>query len=230
MILKKAANFCFYIFLNLFTRVSCYYNVSMSPFVFITLVRARNRVLLRDAKLGKGVVFDHGCTLYYGAELFGNVTLGRYTSISGPSTRICAEVNRVIIGSFCSIASNVIIQEFYHNYNRTTTYNIHSHILGVTEKNQLISKGDIIIEDDVWIGSNSTILSGVRIGRGSIIGAGSVVTKDVERYTIVGGNPAKQIRKRFSSETIQMLEESKWWEWSVEQMKANPAFFSAERG
>ena len=76
-----------------------------------------------------------------------------------------------------------------------------------------------MIEDDVWIGLNAIITCGCkRIGRGAIIGAGSIVTKDVEPYTIVGGSPAKVIRKRFDEERIKKLEVSRWWEKTPEQL------------
>lgn len=76
-------------------------------------------------------------------------------------------------------------------------------------------KGDTIIGNDVWIGRRATIMPGVRIGDGAIIAAEAVVVKDVEPYTIVGGNPAKEIRKRFSPEIIQELLEIKWWECDI---------------
>lgn len=79
-------------------------------------------------------------------------------------------------------------------------------------------KGDIVIGNDVWIGSNAKIMSGVHVGDGSIIAANAVVTKDVEPYTVVGGVPAKMIKKRFPDETIQMLEQMKWWNWDYEDI------------
>ena len=81
-------------------------------------------------------------------------------------------------------------------------------------KSDYISKGNVIIEEDVWIGSNAVILSGVRIGRGGVVAAGSIVTKNVPRYSIVAGNPAKVIKYRFDEETIRKLESSEWWHWS----------------
>jgi len=81
---------------------------------------------------------------------------------------------------------------------------------------ELPIKGDTVIGNDVWIGRRATIMPGVRIGDGAIIAAESVVTKDVEPYTIVGGNPAKVIRKRFSPEVIQELLEIKWWDCGIE--------------
>lgn len=220
------ANLFFALFINIFKRIKCSFNVSMSHNVFFYLIKSKLKdVNLRDALLGTGVSLNDGVTFFNKPEVFGNVVIGKYTSISGPSTRICAEVNQVIIGSFCSIASNVVIQEFYHNYDLATTYNMQAHFFR-SHESDLISKGSIIIEDDVWIGSNSVILSGVKIGRGAIIGAGSVVTKDVEPYTIVAGNPAKKIRERFSSESIGELESSKWWEWDKKEILKNEAFFN----
>ena len=83
------------------------------------------------------------------------------------------------------------------------------------------NKGDIVIGNDVWIGYEAVILSGVIIGDGAIIGTRALVTKDVPPYTIVGGVPAKPIRKRFDEETIQKLEEIRWWDWEEERIKKN---------
>lgn len=83
------------------------------------------------------------------------------------------------------------------------------------------NKGDIVIGDDVWIGYDAVILSGVTIGDGAVIGSRAVVTKDVPPYTIVGGIPAKPIRKRFCDETIEKLLEIKWWNWSEEKIMQN---------
>ena len=86
------------------------------------------------------------------------------------------------------------------------------------------NKGDIVIGNDVWIGYEAVIMSGVTIGDGAIIGTRAVVTKDVPPYTIVGGVPAKQIRKRFSEETISELLELKWWDWTFEKISQNIEF------
>jgi acetyltransferase-like isoleucine patch superfamily enzyme len=79
--------------------------------------------------------------------------------------------------------------------------------------------GDIIIENDVWIGAKSTIMSGVKISNGAVVGACSVVTKDVPPYAIVGGNPAKVIKYRFTQEQIEKLLKIKWWEWEENKLK-----------
>lgn len=106
------------------------------------------------------------------------------------------------IGSFCSIAPEVVfVLNSDHNLKTVSTFPFKVRIL----KNELfeaVSKGDIIVEDDVWIGFRSIILSGVHIGQGAVIAAGAVVTKDVPPYAIVAGNPAQIIRKRFSEKII----------------------------
>ena len=81
------------------------------------------------------------------------------------------------------------------------------------------NKGDIVIGNDVWIGYDAVIMAGVTIGDGAIIGTRAVVTKDVEPYSIVGGVPAKEIRKRFSPEVIKKLMEIQWWNWPIEKIR-----------
>ena len=83
------------------------------------------------------------------------------------------------------------------------------------------NRGDIVIGNDVWIGYEAVILSGVTIGDGAIIGTRAVVTKDVPPYTIVGGVPAKSIRKRFDEKVIEALLKIKWWDWTEEKVARN---------
>lgn len=108
------------------------------------------------------------------------------------------------IGSFCSIAPNVsFLLDGEHNYHTLMTYPIHARLLNGHDG---VSKGNVIIEDDVWVGYGSTILSGVHIGQGAVIAAGSVVVKNVPPYAIVGGIPAKIIKYRFSEVIRKKLE------------------------
>lgn len=122
------------------------------------------------------------------------------------------------IGRYCSIASGVRFLGANHPIaNFSTSAIFYNKLLGYNVKD--IQRHDLMIEDDVWIGLNVCITCGCkRIGRGAIIGAGSVVTKDVEPYTIVGGVPAKFIRKRFDDDRIAQLEAFKWWEKDPEQL------------
>lgn len=105
--------------------------------------------------------------------------------------------NKLVIGNYCSIADDVqILLGGEHQIKSISTYPFKVRVFG--NYSEAGSKGDIVIENDVWIGTRAIICSGVHIGQGAIIAAGSVVTKDVEPYAIVGGNPARLIKYRFS--------------------------------
>ncbi|WP_368887411.1 CatB-related O-acetyltransferase [Limosilactobacillus fermentum] len=111
--------------------------------------------------------------------------------------------NKLIIGNYCSIAENVkFLLGLDHPTNLVSTYPFKSYFMNGIDA---ISKGDIIVDDDVWIGYGAIILSGVHISQGAIIAAGAVVTKDVPSYAIVGGVPANILKYRFSKEIIQEL-------------------------
>lgn len=119
--------------------------------------------------------------------------------------------DKLIIGKFCKIATGVrfIMNGSNHAMNGFSTYPFKVFGGQWAEKDsmQVVSKGDTVVGNDVRIG--------IKIGDGAIIGTNSLVTKDVESYTIVGGNPAKEIRKRFDEETIGLLLTIKWWDWDV---------------
>ena len=111
--------------------------------------------------------------------------------------------NKLIIGNYCSIAENVkFLLGLDYPTNLVSTYPFKSYFMNGIDA---ISKGDIIVNDDVWIGCGATILSGVHISQGAIIAVGAVVTKDIPPYAIVGGVPANILKYRFSKEIIQEL-------------------------
>lgn len=118
----------------------------------------------------------------------------------------------LVIGRYCSIAKTVRSAPINHPFDAITTHPaLYERKFGVVDQD-LHYDDPQIIEDDVWIGHNAMILPSCRrIGRGSIIGAGAIVTRDVPRYTIVAGNPAKILRERFPADLQQALEDSKWW-------------------
>ena len=125
----------------------------------------------------------------------------------------------LIIGNFCSIAIGCnIYLGGNHRCDWVTTFpfgHIHKNVFtGFDGKGHPHTKGDVIIGNDVWIGANVTIMSGVTNGDGAVIANNSHVVKDVEPYSMVGGNPAKMIKKRFSDEQIKKLLEIKWWNWN----------------
>lgn len=112
----------------------------------------------------------------------------------------------LFIGSYCSIAPSVsFLLDGEHSYLTLSTYPFRKKLMNSGEG---ISKGNIVVEDDVWIGFNATILSGVHIGQGAIVAAGALVVKDVEPYSIVGGVPAKTISYRFPAETRKYLKDN----------------------
>lgn len=136
--------------------------------------------------------------------------------------------DKLIIGKFCSLACGA--KFFFNSANHTMTslstypFPLFFEEWQLDKKNVTDTwdnKGDIIIGNDVWIGYEAIILAGVTIGDGAVIGARAVVTKDVAPYTIVGGIPAKPIRKRFDNETITELVKIKWWNWSKEKIALN---------
>ncbi|MDB5024597.1 MAG: antibiotic acetyltransferase [Mucilaginibacter sp.] len=227
---KPIANVFFILLLKIMTPIKVDFGAKIADdFFFFCMKKRLTRVNLRNVILGRGVKISEGVSFFNSPEIFGKVNIGRYTSISGPSTRVSSRINAITIGSFCSIASGVVIQEYYHNIQRATSYNILSNIFSNKfTPVQEISKGPVVIEDDVWIGSNAVILSGIKIGRGAVIGAGAIVTKNVDAYTIVAGNPARLIRRRFSDATIELLENSLWWEWDRDKIIQEKEFFSKE--
>lgn len=134
--------------------------------------------------------------------------------------------DKLIIGKFCMIASDVkfIMNGANHLTNAITSYPFA--IFGHGWENAMDgktypTKGDVNIGNDVWIGYNATIMAGVTVGDGAIIAANSTVTRDVAPYSIVGGNPAREIRKRFPDEVIAKLLELQWWNWEIEKITKN---------
>lgn len=176
---------------------------------------------LEISKLGDGCFLENVVS-------YGDIELADNVSISGPGTVLHAVKGKIKIGRFSSIAQNVSIQEFNHKMLTPTTYAINHFFFTHNFMDDVTSKGDVILAEDVWVGSNVVILSGVKIGRGAIIAAGSVVTKDVAPYSIVGGVPAKVIKMRFSDEVIKKIENSRWWEWNTKSILENKEFFTRE--
>ena len=138
---------------------------------------------------------------------------------------------KLIMGKFCQIAHGVrfITSSANHNMSGFSTFPFNNFMMTpkttVAEIQAMFQvsekKGDTIIGNDVWIGMEAVIMPGVTVGDGAIIGARSVVVKDVEPYTIVGGNPAKPLKKRYDEKTIASLLKIQWWNWPVEKIERN---------
>jgi len=150
--------------------------------------------------------------------------IDKYTYSSGtPHIVYTSSGAKCKTGKFCSIGDNLKIWlGGNHNTNWVTTYPFghkYKEIFNTFDgKGCPSTKGDVIIGNDVWICSNVTIMSGVTIGDGAVIANNSHVVKNVEPYTIVGGNPAQFIKNRFSDDQIRKLLEIKWWDWEDEKI------------
>tara|TARA_Y100000588_G_scaffold349951_1_gene400721 strand:- start:975 stop:1607 length:633 start_codon:yes stop_codon:yes gene_type:complete len=166
-----------------------------------------------------------------------NIHVGKYSYYSGyyhgHSFDDCArylfpdrdDVDKLVIGSFCSIGTGVsfvMAGNQGHRMEWVSSFPFFYFDDDYTENavDGFENAGDTVIGNDVWIGAEAMIMPGVQVGHGALIGARSVVTKNVEPYTIVGGNPAKPIRKRFAENEIEMLLEMEWWNWSESQLKS----------
>ncbi len=159
----------------------------------------------------------------------GELTYG-HPDTNSPRIVYFGEKTCLEIGKFCSIAENVtIFIGGYHNPSLVSTYPFSSAYTDVPFMNILVDKPKTIIGNDVWIGANSIIMAGIVIGDGVVIAAGSVVTKNVNDYEIIGGNPAKLIRKRFSTDQIENLKKIAWWNWPIEKIKKNTAYLNSEQ-
>jgi len=168
-----------------------------------------------------------------------NIIIGDYTYYDDPEDSEHFERNvlyhfpfvgdKLVIGKFCAIARGVkfIMNGANHKLSGISTYPFQIFANGwekvMPSPGDLPYKGDTVIGNDVWIGYEALIMPGVQIGNGAIVSSRSVVTADVPAYTIVGGNPAKAIKERFSPDIIHDLEEIAWWNWPIETITKNLA-------
>ncbi|GAA4254017.1 type B-1 chloramphenicol O-acetyltransferase CatB1 [Azospirillum formosense] len=165
-----------------------------------------------------------------------NIVVGRYSYYSGyyhgHSFDDCARfllpdegVDRLVIGSFCSIGSGAAFimagnQGHRNDWISTFPFFWMPEVPSFAgARNGYRPAGDTVVGNDVWIGSEAIVMPGVTIGDGAVIGTRALVTRDVEPYAIVGGNPARVIRKRFDDDLIALLLEMRWWDWSDDQLQ-----------
>ncbi|MDA9347790.1 hypothetical protein N9Q87_00710 [Porticoccaceae bacterium] len=160
------------------------------------------------SSLDENVVIHEGCKIL-------NSTIGKFSYISERSV-----VSNSTIGCFCSIASNARIGVGKHPTDRMSSHPVFYNKLGRSDNNFYEEYERVVIGSDVWIGVNVIVLDGVNIGHGAVIGAGAVVTKDVPNYAISVGVPAKVKDYRFSSDKIDWLISSEWWDKSLSEIRA----------
>ena len=164
----------------------------------------RKDVLVESSEVHRSVVIGKGSQVKVGTAIDPASTIGSYVYIG----KYC-NVTRANIGSYVSIANGVSIGQGEHDITRISTNS-----LFYESAYDELTKEDLIIEEDVWIGADSIVLRGVVIGRGAVIGANSVVTKSVPRYAVVVGAPARVIKYRFTNDRIASIEKSEWWTYS----------------
>lgn len=184
-----------------------------------------NTCYLSGSHLDGKVTLGEHCKVFK-SHLTGSISIGRYSTIWGPNIVISSVINPITVGSFCSIARNVSIQEHNHRTDLVSTYHIAQNVLGKSVLPELSSKGPIAIGHDVWIGAGAVVLSGVTVGTGAVVGANSVVTHDVPEYAIVGGSPARIIKYRFAPDKIEEIRALQWWDWPIEKIVQNATFFT----
>ncbi len=166
-----------------------------------------------------------------------NIIVGKYSYYSGyyhgHSFDDCArylmpdrdDVDKLIVGSYCSIGTGVSFimagnQGHRHDWISSFPFAFMNEVPEFADaENGYSGAGDTVVGNDVWIGAEAMIMAGVKIGDGAVIGSRALVTKDVAPYAVVGGNPAKEIKKRFSEKEIAMLLEMQWWNWDLSILK-----------
>lgn len=206
-------------------------NLQLSDGVKIFSARVRNTSLgqdslIRDFSQVEGCIIGRRVDLQRMAMIF-NTEIGDFTYTGRNFTCWNAK-----IGKFCSISWNVGVGGANHDYNRISQHAfLYASQFGLIKKGQKEGynrfESECIIGNDVWIGCNAVICRGVKIGDGAVIAAGAVVTKDVAPYTIVGGVPAKIIKRRCSEDLAARLQKTQWWNLSVETIKNNFELFNA---
>lgn len=190
-------------------------------------IKKNQNTIIKTLSIGKNLKIGKNCIIAKRVKIEENVTIGDCTYISSDTT-IDSNVH---IGKYCSIARNVFIAPGVHKSNYVTTHPVLFNPywrskIGIKENDRYdttIGKSDThtYIGNDVWIALDAIIMRGVTIGDGAIIGAGAIVTKDVEPYSVVVGNPAKHIKYRFDEQKIKKLKdiEIKWWDFSKEELE-----------
>ncbi|MDD3313196.1 CatB-related O-acetyltransferase [Pseudodesulfovibrio sp.] len=140
------------------------------------------------------------------------------------------DVDKLVIGKFCSIGSGAIFMmagNQGHRHDWVSTYPFHYMPEFSTAEDGFRRKGDTVVGNDVWIGSEAMIMPGITVGHGAVIAARAVVTRDVPPYGIVGGNPARLIRHRFGDDDIKRLLELAWWDWPDDRIRENVALITS---
>ena len=194
--------------------------IKKTLFYVINLTEDNNGVKLSGFSKGiKNVIFEGENAVPDRCNFSGKIKLG-YATTLGYNNVLHGDVE---VGKYCQIGFDVAIISNNHPINYMSTYVNKNLFKGELVKLRKLEK--IIIGNDVWIGHNVIIIGNVKIGNGAILAAGAVITKDVEAYTIVGGVPAKKIKKRFKDSIIKEIEELQWWDKKGKELEDLKPFF-----
>jgi acetyltransferase-like isoleucine patch superfamily enzyme len=173
--------------------------------------------IITDSKFGQNNFLGENVSLI-------NSSIGDYSYVNRNS-----KLRNTKMGKFCSIGPNVQIILGKHPFDYVSShpvfYSNNKPFPTFAELNYIKEYGNVTIGNDVWIGEGVLIPSGVKIGNGAVVTARAVVTKDVEPYTVVGGVPAKLIKSRFDYDTVQQIEQSEWWNWDDDRLRASHIMF-----
>lgn len=197
---------------NFIKKILCY---------FLNTVEKNEKVILSGFSRGiQNVVFEGKNAVPDRCNFSGKISLG-YATTLGYNNFLHGDIT---IGKYCQLGADVAIHSTNHPTSYVTTYINQNLFNGELKALKEVKK--VVVGHDVWIGHNVIIVGNVTIGNGAVIAAGSVVTKDVAPYSIVGGVPAKEIKKRFSEAIIKEIEELKWWDKNPSELeKLKPLFF-----
>lgn len=166
----------------------------------------------------------HGIHIVRETRIFADLEIGRGTRINGAA--VIKGHGKARIGRYCAIGDDLRIITSNHSLHRLAVQDrLRQALLG---SHSFSEKQDVVVGHDVWIGDRVILLPGVTIGDGAVIGAGAVVTRSVDPYSIVAGNPARPIGQRFAADTIRLLLDLKWWDWSAKQLEQAKKLFDLD--
>ncbi|HET7573700.1 MAG TPA: CatB-related O-acetyltransferase [Solirubrobacterales bacterium] len=188
-------------------------------------MRAEARRMSTSARLRRaGHTLEEGVRIDHRSELTAPLEVGRFTGINGPATIKGAAP--VSVGRYAAIGSGLTVVTSGHRMDRAAVQ------LGMHDRlgwgSMVADVEPVRIGHATWIGDNVTLLPGVTVGNGAVLAAGAVVTRDVAAFAIAAGVPARSLRRRFTQDVIELLEDVAWWDWDADRLERNRAFFEAD--